>query len=251
MLQGRKSRLGEMPSPCQDPLCGQQMGGAMKDLVWRRALASSGLPMLRRKRHSGAAHVVVEPCVLSRGRGEEAFEVEHGGDAGNEVARSVEQSEKTIPIDGEEKRVIGSKECSSRGERNGAVAEAGDGQRNDGVGVGEFGNVDELGCAREREGAEKVRAKQRFEAAFNRHPDGLRLKETLKGPGSGRVGEVVRQRADGSEQGLIDARAGGEACKRRDFRPRLFCSLFQDLRIGGILTSSVPCQRIRNSDEGM
>ena len=148
--------------------------------------------MLGREGDGGAAEGVVEPGVLGGGRGEEAFEVERGGDASDESAGTVEEGEEAVPIDSEEEGVVGGEESSANGKGDGAAAEGGDGEGDDGAGVREFGDVDELGRAGKRKGAEKVRAKERLEAAFNGHPDGLGLEEFLKGGGSGEPMEVRR-----------------------------------------------------------
>lgn len=213
--------------------------------------ASGGLPMFGGERDGGAAHAVVEPCVLGGGRRKEALEVQRGTNARNERARTVEESEEAVPVDGEEERVVRGEKSSARRERNGTVAEAGDGKRYDGLGVREFGNEDKLGRACQRKGVKQVGLEQRLKAAFSRHPDRLRLKETLECSGSGRVGKMVGQRADGGEQGLIDARAGTEAGVRGDFRPRLFRSLGEDFGVRWILASGVPCKRIGDADKWM
>ena len=70
----------------------------------------------------GATEGVVEPGVLGIGRGEEAFEVERGGDARDEGAGTVEEGEEAVPIDGEEEGVVGGEEGSAGGKRDGAAA---------------------------------------------------------------------------------------------------------------------------------
>ena len=207
--------------------------------------------MLGREGDGGTAEGVVEPGVLGVGRGEEALEVERGGDTRDEGAGPVEEGEEAIPIDGEEEGVVGGEESSASGKGDGAAAEGGDGEGDDGAGVGEFGDVEEVAGSGRCEGVEEVCVEERLEATFNRHPDGLRLKEGLKAVAGGWVGEVVLKRSDGGEEGLINARTGAEAGVRCDFRPRVLCSERENLRVAWVLVSGVPGERGRDADEGM
>ncbi len=136
--------------------------------------------MLGRERDGGAAEGVVEPGVFGVGRGEEALEVERGGDTRDEGAGSVEGGEEAVPIDGEEEGVVRGEEGSARGKGDGTIAEAGDGEGYNGVGVRKFGDEDELGRGGLRKDAKDIEPQQRFETAFDGHPDGLRLKECLE-----------------------------------------------------------------------
>ena len=85
---------------------------------------SDGLPVLGREGDGGAAEGVVVPGVFGVGRGEEALEVERGGDTRDEGAGSVEEGEEAVPIDGEEEGVVGGEEGSAGGKRDGAAAKA-------------------------------------------------------------------------------------------------------------------------------
>ena len=68
---------------------------------------------------------------------------------------------------------------------------------------------------------------------------------------SGWVGEVRVERADGSEQGLVDARAGTKAGVGCDFRPAAFCSEGGDLGVVWIGAGIGPCEGLRDVDERM
>ena len=76
--------------------------------------------------------------------------------------------------------MIGGEEGSAGGKGDGAAAEAGDGEGYDGVGVGKFGDVDELLDPGFCEGVKKAGTQKGLETAFDGHPDGLRLKECLE-----------------------------------------------------------------------
>jgi len=140
--------------------------------------------MLGRKRNRGAAEGVVVPGMLRVGRGEKAFEVQTGGNAGHEGAGAVEEREKAVPIDRKEEGMVGGEEGSARGKRaigiqTCPVAQAGQGQAHHGIGVREFGDEDELVRSRLREDVKKVGLEKRLETAFGGHPDGLGFEEAL------------------------------------------------------------------------
>ncbi len=100
--------------------------------------------MLGGEGHCRAAEGVVVPGVLGGGSGEEAFEVVLLDDLLDEVAGAVEEREKTVPVDGEQKRFVGRDEASSRGKRETAFSEAGEGERLDRVLLRELGNIDQF-----------------------------------------------------------------------------------------------------------
>ena len=212
---------------------------------------SGDLPVLRGDGDGGATEGVVEPSVLGVGRGEEAFEVQRGGDARDEGVGTVEEGEEAVPIDREKKGMVGGEEGSASGKRDGATAEAGDWEGDDRIGLREFGDEDELVRLSRCEGLKEVCLQEGFEAAFDGHPDGLGLKEGLECIAGGEVGEVVRQRADGGQERLIDARAGGEPGVRRYVGPRALCRLCEDLRVGGVLVGDAPGERGGDANERM
>ena len=147
--------------------------------------------------------------------------------------------------------MVGGEEGSARGKGDGAATQCGDRDARDGVGLREFGDEDEFGGAGGFEDVKNVRMQKRFEAAFDGHPDGLGLKEGLECIAGGEVGEVVRQRADGGQERLIDARAGGEPGVRRYVGPRALCRLCEDLRVGGVLVGDAPGERGGDANERM
>lgn len=175
--------------------------------------------MFGREGDSGAAHGVVEPGVLSGRRCEEALDASLGSDPCEEGPRSVEKSEEAVPVDGEEERGVGGEEGSAGGERDQAVAEALERQGRDGIGIGKLGHEDRLSEASRGECVQEVRLQKGREASFDRHPDRVGLKERLQHIAAVRVGEMVGERANGGEQGLVQARAGGEAGGCADFGP--------------------------------
>ncbi len=207
--------------------------------------------MFRRDGDGGAAEGVVEPGVFGVGRGEEAFEVECGGDARDEGAGPVEEGEEAVPIDGEEEGMIGSEKSAAGGKWKRAVAECGDGEGDDGVGLRELGDEDEFAGAGRCEDLKEVGLQERFKAAFDGHPDGLGFEEGFRCVAAGRVGEVIGQRADGSKQGLMDARTVDEAGLRGYLGPRNFFSLRSDLRVFGITARDAPGKGVGDADEGV
>jgi hypothetical protein len=117
--------------------------------------------------------------------------------------------------------------------------------------LGKFGDEKEFAGAGGCKDMKKIGPEEWFETAFNGHPDGLGLEECLEAVAGGGVGEVVGQRANGGEEGLIDARAGGEIGLRGDFGPGTLCSESEDLRVTGILVGRAPGEGLGNADEGM
>jgi len=189
-------------------------------------------------------------------RGEEAFEVQSGGDSRYEGAGAVEEGEETVPIDRKEEGMVRGEEGSARGKRTlrnriCAVAQAGQGQARNGIGVREFGNEDELFRSRLPKNVKKVGLEKRLEAAFGGHPDGLGFEEPLQFAAAGGVGNVIVERTDGCEQRLVDARAGLQACTGRDFGPRDLRSAGGDFGIAGIPMRDAPGQLRGNAHEGM
>jgi hypothetical protein len=199
----------------------------------------------------GAAEGVVEPGVFSVGRSEEAFEIERGSDARDEGAGPVEESEETVPIDGEEEGMIGSEEGSAGRKGDGAAFETGDGEGDDGIGLRELGNEDEFAGLSLNEDLKKVRLQERFEAAFDRHPDGLGFEIRFQRVAAGRVGEVIGERADGGEQRLMDARTVSETGLRGDLGPGNLRAGGQYLRVVRVLARGTPGEGVGDADEGM
>ena len=62
---------------------------------------------------------------------------------------------------------------------------------------------------------------------------------------------MVRERSDGGEERLIDARAGGEIGVRGYLRPWALYSLRQDLSVVRVLADGAPGEGLRDADEGM
>ncbi len=101
------------------------------------------------------------------------------------------------------------------------------------------------------EDLEEVSLQERFEAAFDGHPDGLGFEEGFECVAAGGVGKVVRERADGGKQRLMDARAVGEAGLRGYLGPRDFCAAGRDLRVVRVLMRDAPGEGVGDADEGM
>ena len=117
--------------------------------------------MLGRKRNRGAAEGVVVPGMLRVGRGEKAFEVQTGGNAGHEGAGAVEEREETVPIDRKEEGMVGREESAAKRERAAGieicfVAKSREGQARHGIGVRKFGDEEELFRSSLRKNVEKV-----------------------------------------------------------------------------------------------
>src|SRR6516162_161542 len=141
---------------------------------------SDVLPVLWGQRDGGTAERVVEPCVLGVGRGEEALEIERVAHALDESAGLVEQGKEAVPVDGEEKRGVGRKQGSAAGEWCGAAPQLIDGKPHNGLGLRELGDENQFLRAGDFECAEQIALKQRFEAAFGRHPHRMRLEKSLE-----------------------------------------------------------------------
>jgi len=82
--------------------------------------------------------------MLRVGRGEKAFEVQTGGNAGHEGAGAVEEREKAVPIDGEQEGFVRCRERSAFGKWNFTALEAVYVEPLYGIGGGELGDEDEF-----------------------------------------------------------------------------------------------------------
>jgi len=207
--------------------------------------------MLGRKRDGGAAEGVVVPGVLRVGRGEEAFEVEPGGNPRHEGTGAIEKREETVPIDSKEEGMVGGEEGSAHGKWDATAVKVDDGEAHGGIGVRKFRDEDDLFRSCLRKNAKKVGLEKRLEAAFDGHPNGLRSQEILELVTARRVCDVIGERTDGRKQRLVDARTGFQARTGRDFGPRDLRSACGNLGVAGIPMRGAPGQLRGNPHEGM
>ena len=110
----------------------------------------------------------------------------------------------------------------------------------DGIGFGKLGDIDQPLTVGGFECIENILLEQRFETAFFRHPGRFGFKEALKRIAGRIVAEFFADCADGGEESLIQLGAVVQTRFSGDVGPGAFCSMCQDLLIGGILLCCLP-----------
>ena len=207
--------------------------------------------MLRRDRHRGAAHQVIEPEVFRRLPREESFQPALANHFGNKLPRPIKQREKTVPIHREQKRLASgatrlpldgnaaSRSVSFRRSNRSTASTAG----NSGTNTRSSFRQPQTHSENPPPAAVRIGLRSASTPALTR--------ESSSAPRMPQSRKVVADRSNRSQQRLVQSlrRCSGPVCA--PLRPMAFCPARKNLLIARVALRRLPRKLLRHAHKRM